>query len=326
MERRSLGMLARGAVTAVVGSAVLAGTAAFSALLSLAGVVVVGLVFFMAIVVAFFVWVAHPEFSFLQPLGKVIIVAGVLAGPVLVVRWSRHTAVEHHQRVLTETDPLPDRFAEVEETATRLARQVDLPQPEVYYLDADDDVAYTVGADVVDTEGRPTVLVSRGLLTALDDDELEAVLAHELAHVRNGDLRVMSLAVVPLLTAEELDERIFNATYPMNTPLTSVSGVLLWVASAGVGVFSRGRELAADDAAARITGAPGALAAALETLHGAAPAETDLRERTRAVGAMDVVGDPDRPRGPFDVAATHPSVERRVERLRRQARATEGAA
>ncbi len=319
-------MLARGAVTAVVGSVVLVGTAIFSALISLAGLVVVGLVFFMTIVVAFFVWIAHSEFSFLQPLGMALVVGGVLAGPVLVARWSRRTAVEHHRRVLEQTDPLPDRFADIEETATRLARQVDLPQPEVHHLDADDDVAYAVGSDVVGTEGRPTVLVSRGLLAALSDDELEAVLAHELAHVRNGDLRVMSLAVVPLLTAEELDERIFNLTYPMNTPLTTVSGALLWVAYVGVGVFSRGRELAADDAAARITGAPGSLASALETLHDAEPTEADLRERTRAVSAMDVVGDPDRPRGPFGVAATHPPVEKRIDRLRERARAIEGTA
>ena len=319
-------MLARGVVTAVVGTGVLAGTAAFSALISLAGLVVVGLVFFMAIVIMFYIWIAHPEFSFLQPLGKAIIVGSVLAGPVLVAWWSRRTAVEHHERVLEEADSLPERFTDVQEAATRLARQVDLPKPEVYYLDVDDDIAYAVGSGVIGTESRPTVLVSRGLLDVLDDDELDAVLAHELAHVSNGDLRMMSLAVVPLLTAEELDERIFNATYPMNTPLTTISGALLWVAYVGVGVFSRERELAADDAAARITGTPGALASALETLHDAEPAKTDLREQTRAVSAMDIVGDPDRPRGPFGVAATHPSVERLVDRLRRRQRATEGAA
>lgn len=62
----------------------------------------------------------------------------------------------------------------------------------------------------------------------------------------------------------------------------------------------------------------------LETLHDAEPAETDLRERTRAVCEMDIVGDPDRPRGPFGVAATHPSVEKRIERLRRRKRTVEG--
>ncbi len=318
-------MLARGAVTTVVGGGVLAGTAAFSALISLAGLLVVGVVFFMTILILFFIWVGHPEFGFLRPLALAAVGGGVLAGPVLVARWSHRTAAEHHQRVLEEADPLPERFAGVEETATRLARQVDLPTPEVYYLDTDDDIAYAVQSDVVGTEDRPTVLVSRGLLEVLDDDELDAVLAHELAHVGNGDLRVMSLAVVPLLTAEELDERIFRATQPLNTPLQTVSGVLLWVAYVAVGVFSRGRELAADDAAARITGAPGTLASALETLYGADPAETDLRERTRAVSAMDIVGDPGRPRGPFGVAATHPPIENRIERLRRQVRTVENA-
>ncbi|WP_323191620.1 M48 family metalloprotease [Halostella sp. PRR32] len=91
---------------------------------------------------------------------------------------------------------------------TRLAKQVGVPAPDVVVADRPRPNSYTVGR-----KGNATVVVTRPLLEALDGDELDAVLAHELAHVANRDATVMTMAVAPVRLARTagvaLDRAIF---------------------------------------------------------------------------------------------------------------------
>lgn len=100
----------------------------------------------------------------------------------------------------------------------------------------------------------------------------------------------------------------------------AVVALVVGTSLVGVGVFSRGRELAADTAAAELTGDPAALASALRRLDAAAagaPA-TDLREHARTVDALSVhpMLDPSTDAG-GGLTATHPATETRAERLER---------
>lgn len=180
----------------------------------------------------------------------------------------------------------PDLVARVE----RLAATADVPAPTVAVSRSSVPNAFAVGVRRADA----TVVVTEGLLDALDDDELDAVLAHELAHVKNRDVAVMSLSyflpsltylvaiaaflvlkglfrVVGSLHGVDDDEAkglfVVLAVLTVSAVLTAAVSALFWLASFLVfRVLSRYREFAADRGAAAITGEPAALASALRTV------------------------------------------------------------
>ncbi|WP_226005316.1 M48 family metallopeptidase [Natrinema salinisoli] len=252
-------------------------------------------------------------------------VAALLVGAVLLLlSWAagvRKAIRRSRARLRRETEPIdPGGTGRVASSAARLAAQFDLPLPEVRRHAATAPIACTT------THGdEPVLIVSEGLLEALPDDELEAVLAHELAHVANGDQRLMTWAIVPLIASEEFYEMMDDEGDefdPRDLPWLALGRLLVGGSTLGVGLFSRGREFAADRAAVAATGDPGALAAALERLDSAAaerPPE-DLRNHTRSVDAISVLPtlDPERDGG-GGLFATHPATDRRLERLRRLA-------
>ena len=121
--------------------------------------------------------------------------------------------------------------------------------------------------------------VTLGLLKELDGDEREAVLAHELAHLKNGDSTVLTVVGLPATVAlgalgtavENMDGKAFFLGYlGVAIGLAVVSFLLALVTLPGTLVLSRYREYAADHGAVAITGDPVALARALGELHDAA--------------------------------------------------------
>jgi heat shock protein HtpX len=251
-------------------------------------------------------------------------VVGAVLGGVEAVLEARRTARERHERVIERTRAPTGGESGLVDAVDRLARQVDIARPELRVLDTIAPVTYTVRYG-----DAPTLVVSRGLLGALDGREGEAVLAHEIAHLKNGDVRATTAAVVPLLAAEGLlemgrdllaDARAEDdpadavLLLALGCPIYAVARVQVAAARLAIGAFSRGREFAADDGATAITGDPAALATALRALHDADAPEADLREQTRAVNVLNVVGD--ERTGLLDLAASHPPVERLQERAR----------
>jgi len=255
------------------------------------------------------------------PPSTVWVVSGVIGGTAAVsfVAWSVHRAlIEGRRRLLDGTERLTatdhDASADIEATVDRFAAHLDLPAPSVrlhpssaplaYSTYRPDDPVLPVGA--VDP---PVVVVSAGLLSVLSERERNAVLAHELAHQVNEDLRLTAWLLVPLFVGEALaddDGRIANM-------FDIVGQATVAVASLGVCVFTRGREFAADRAAAKLTGDPAALASALERIHehGTTTPTEDLRVHSQSVRAVTVfpTGDPVRFR-------THPPLEVRLAQLR----------
>ncbi len=151
------------------------------------------------------------------------------------------------------------------------------------------------------------IVVSTGLLSALTADELAAVLAHELAHLHNGDPRLMTLFLVPLGWSERA---IPTSGRLIATIILGIPAVLMVAAAVlAMAVFARGREYDADAGAAAITGDPSALASALERLReDAQRPEEDLRR----VSVLNVLPTGD----DFWDRLHHPSTERRIKKLR----------
>ena len=183
-----------------------------------------------------------------------------------------------------------------------LCRQADVPKPGLAV--ADSPVPNSV---VVGRPGNPVVVVTTGLLGALDDEELAAVVAHELAHVVNRDRLVAVFAAAPAILAhqylvwqsgrlsrevERADKRGL-AGFGGNNFLSTLVGIAVGLVSGVVSeavfrLFAVQREYAADRAAAQLTGNPAALASALATLDERARAlpSRDLRAHDSSVKAV----------------------------------------
>jgi heat shock protein HtpX len=207
----------------------------------------------------------------------------------------------------------------------RLSQQADLPKPTVAVAETRVPNAFATGR----SKSSSTVCVTKGLLQTLDDEELEAVLAHELAHVKNRDVMVMTIASF-LSTLAFIVVRwgwLFGGGRNRNgggqvIVAIAVSFVVWVVSFLLIRALSRYREYAADRGAASITGKPGALASALLTIDGRmdrVPKE-DLREQAE-MNAFFIL--PIRSGFIGRIASTHPPTEKRVERLRELERSLE---
>ena len=209
---------------------------------------------------------------------------------------------------------------ELHATLSRLCRQADLPTPDIGVVPGDDLNAFTVGSG-----SNTVVCVTKGLWETLPPAEREAVLAHELAHVKNRDSLVMTVIAFPLTVAlfllvvsgsalESTADTGFHG-FAIGLGALSFALPLLLVSYPLVHLLSHYREYAADRGAVAITGQPSALASALRRIDGASHAERPTRDlRSLApVSAFCIVP----PRGAaLSPGGLHPSTERRIARLR----------
>ena len=213
----------------------------------------------------------------------------------------------------------PAEYPRLHGMVDRLAQQSDLPKPTVAVADSETPNAFAAGR----SQGSATVCVTTGLLETLEEEELEGVLAHELAHVKNRDVMVMTVASF-LSTIAFLFVRwgwLFGGRRGGGRGGIGVAGAIVvslvvWVVSfLLIRALSRYREYAADRGGALITGNPAALASALASIDAemAATPSEDLREQAE-MNAFFII--------PIEkgfigrIARTHPPTEKRIENLR----------
>ncbi|AGB35925.1 M48 family metallopeptidase [Natronococcus occultus] len=200
---------------------------------------------------------------------------------------------------LEDVDGGGDGPRNVASRVRRLATQADVPVPSVAVADRPEPGCLTVGR-----QRSPTIVLTTGLLEELDDDELEAALAHEIAHVANRDLPVVTAVAATVAIGDRLleRERLLRRVLENTVLIALVTGIgvvvfavpilvlgVVYLAVSAVartvlganaivlGLFSRTREYAADRGASRLTGNPAALASALEALGEGARPRTDAR-------------------------------------------------
>ncbi|MDG5759101.1 M48 family metalloprotease [Natronococcus sp. A-GB1] len=218
---------------------------------------------------------------------------------------------------VAETTVDDRELADIRTTVARLAGQADVPAPDVRLVDRQTPTALAVGY----RPATSTIVLSQGIVDSLEGRELEAVLAHELAHVANRDAAVLTALSAPGSVA-----RTATGRYGFNPVLEPLAMLTNAVSRAAVAFVARGREYAADDAAVAITGDPAGLASALEMLDTDLERrpESDLRERD-VTAAFSIVPPPWEQHRFFDrtrrlvargLFGTHPATERRIDRLR----------
>lgn len=195
-----------------------------------------------------------------------------------------------------------------------------LPMPHLAIMQSDALNAFASGVN----DRQFTVTVTSGLLAQLDDQEVEAVLAHELTHIRNGDVRLMVIAVVIAGVVSFAGELVFRGLGRSNIRVSSDDSkkgnglaVLLGIAVIAVSWFlavlvrlslSRSREYLADAGAVELTKNPDAMISALLKISGRA----DIDGVPSGVMDMCFENDPD---DFADLFSTHPSVTKRVQAL-----------
>ena len=203
------------------------------------------------------------------------------------------------------------------QTVQRLTRQANLPMPEVGVYESPEVNAFATGP----SKSRSLVAVSTGLLRAMRPEEVEGVLAHEVAHIANGDMVTMTLLQGVLNTfviflsrviGQIIDRAVFRdedgrgiASFVTVLVLQVVLGVL---ASVILMWFSRQREFRADRGGAQLAGT-GSMIAALEELkrvHEPLPAQ-----QFAAFGIAGGMG-----RGLQRLFMSHPPLDERIAALR----------
>jgi heat shock protein HtpX len=316
-------------------------------LISVLGLVAVGLGLLGVAVVASTLlvasFVARPESTVVSnPWAFSLGAGGVLGGVCalgLAVRERRRTD-SFVTRQFDAHEPTAEERGRLEPRVRRFAGHLDVPKPMVRV--AETDVAHASVSGL--SRHQTTLVVSRGVLSTLDGAELDAVLAHELAHVANRDAAVCTLVSIPSMVAHSIltydpGVELPGQYRPVDFTLYDVVGGFFWLVGRPlVSVFARQREYAADEAAVAATGNPSALASALRKLSGRAtsPPTKDLRAAS-AVGAFSIVRPPGvtpdpeywageaRPlliRLEERVFATHPPMAKRLDRLADVADAT----
>lgn len=241
---------------------------------------------------------------------RLFVLLGVLIAVPMAVSDAREELGALREQLLADSYLAEETHPELVDTVNRLALQADVPSPTLRITASDRPESFALGsgADAV-------IVVSTGLCAALRDDELTAVLAHEVSHLANADSRIMAAVLVPVLIADE-PFRIDSDSDEEQTHTEHKR--LKRYGQFGVALLSRGREWHADAGAVALTGSPTALASALERLDSErAKPTTDLRDWEASITALDILPPADRERatGPF---RTHPSTEARIARLRQQ--------
>src|SRR3989440_3038177 len=171
---------------------------------------------------------------------------------------------------IVERDRAPELHAMIE----RLCAMADLPKPRVAIIDTDVPNAFATGRN----PKHAAIAVTRGLWQRLEPQEIEGVLAHELSHVANRDVLIMTVAsffamLAGLLTRFGLYSGMFgggrsrdNNSVPVWLIVLLVSVVTYFLSQLLILAISRYREFAADRGSALITGAPEHLMSALQKI------------------------------------------------------------
>jgi heat shock protein HtpX len=244
-----------------------------------------------------------------------VVIAILLSAGLFWFQWYFSDSVA--MRAMGARVVTPEQAPELHSLVDRLCQQADMTKPRVAFADTQVPNAFATGR----SPEHSVIAVTRGLLNELEPKEVEAVLAHELSHVAHRDVTVMTVAGVTGVVASLMMRSFLftsgnrnNNGVPIQLVLMLVGVVVYALSFLLIRVLSRYRELAADRAAALLTGSPSTLASALVKISGQTQRmpQKDLRAASGAAHlAFFNVG---------SLFSTHPSLEKRLAQLERISR------
>lgn len=212
-------------------------------------------------------------------------------------------------KAVTE-EQAPGLYQMVRELCTR----ADLPMPSLYVIPQEQPNAFATGRN----PKKSAVAVTAGIMTRLSEDELRGVVAHELAHIRNRDVLIQSIAATIGGAITYLAYMLMwfggNRDNPLGLVASLAMVILAPLAATMIQMaVSRQREYSADATGAQISGNPESLASALLRLEEGAKAIP--MEVNQAAEPLYIVK-PFAGKGLAAMFSTHPPIEERVRRLR----------
>ena len=244
--------------------------------------------------------------------GGALVALAVAAAMNVVTYWKADRIVlsMHDAREVTARSS-PDFYSIV----VVLAQRAGLPMPNVYVIDSPHPNAFATGRN----PENAAVAATTGLLDMLSRDEVAAVMAHELGHIRNRDTLIMTMvATIAGAISMLANFGMFFSSDSRSNPLALIGAVLLAPFAAMIVqmAISRTREFSADKAGAEICGDPDALASALGKISQAAQRiPNTVVERNPAAAQLYIV-----PTQVGELFSTHPATKRRIAALKQMKR------
>ena len=271
-----------------------------------------------------FTWIVVPAQDAFQVAINVAIPTFIACAVWLLISWAFGDSMMLHSAHAHEIFDTDTENREIFRAVENVAIAAGLPQPRVYIIDDDSMNAFATGRSPRDA----SVALTRGIIKKLDRLELQGVIAHEMAHIGNRDIRLDMMLItgvgVTVFAADMIFRLAFVSGGNSEDNKNSSAAVLLMVWMAFM-VFnwiitpilrmaiSRNREYAADATGAQITRNPMALASALRKI--TTDSRVECLDKVKSMAAVCIAY----PGGPREFAsslmATHPPVEKRIERL-----------
>ncbi|MBM3894770.1 protease HtpX [Candidatus Dependentiae bacterium] len=221
------------------------------------------------------------------------------------------------KQVTEETHP------ELVNMVTDLCENAQMPVPRIYIIREANANAFATGRN----PENAAIAFTTGILSTLDAEELRAVAAHELSHVLNRDILINSIAATIAIAISYAADMIRWSLYfggRRDDRNNNWGALLLGVIFAPIIAtliklaISRSREFLADECGAQISHSPLALASALEKIH-ASPAMKGEESYARTSTAHLFISNPFKASFLLNLFSTHPTLQERVERLRKMA-------
>ncbi|RQW19758.1 zinc metalloprotease HtpX [Bacillus sp. C1-1] len=246
------------------------------------------------------------------------IFAGVIATVYTIFMITTSTNVvmrmNHAREITSSTDQ-----AFLWHTVEGLSIAARIPMPRIYIIDDPSPNAFATGI----SPKSGAVAVTTGLMNRLNREEIEGVLAHEVAHIRNYDIRLSTIAVAlvsAIAILSDIGMRFFIFSGGRNNnnkhPLIMIIALLLVLLAPIIAVvmqlaISRNREYLADASAVELTRNPEALATALERI---TDTHTPVEEASSSTASL-YFADPLKKKA-ASLFSTHPPADERIRRLR----------
>ncbi|WP_430442928.1 zinc metalloprotease HtpX [Sphingorhabdus contaminans] len=240
--------------------------------------------------------------------GGAMIALLVAFGMNIFTFWNADKIVlRMHDAREVDIDSAPEFYSMVR----NLAQRAELPMPKVYIIDSPHPNAFATGRN----PENAAVAATTGLMNMLNRDEIEGVMAHELAHVKNRDTLIMTMVATIAGAISMLANfgLFFRSGDDRSGGLAALAAVLVAPFAAMIVqmAISRTREYGADRGGAEISGKPMALASALAKISGAAQAiRNPVSEANPSAAQLYIV-----PTQVSELFSTHPATENRIAAL-----------
>lgn len=247
-------------------------------------------------------------------------IALVIAGGMNLFAWWNSADMVLRMHGAREIGP-DERHPQLRQYAAdveHLARRAGLPVPRVFVIESDQPNAFATGRD----PSHAAVAATTGLIARLDREEVQGVMAHELAHVKNRDTLTMTVTATLAGAIGMLAN--FALFFGGNNRAGLIGSIALMIfapmaAMLVQSAISRAREYEADRIGAEIMGKPMALASALEKIERTARRTiNDSAERNPATAHMFIIN-PLNGQRMDNLFSTHPDTANRIARLREMA-------